>query len=96
MQARSQCNQSQSPFEARDHPDILNGICLFQTICDPDLDIGVTVNKKTREPKNDVRLQPGPSSEPTLTSPDLRAVTTNGSEWVSIINFSLNDHSISL
>ena len=55
----------------------------FQTVCDPDLDIGVTVSKKTKEPKNDVRLQPGSCSEPTLIPPDLKAMA-NSSDWVWI------------
>lgn len=58
---------------------------LFQTACDPDLDIGVTVNKKSKETKNSSRLQAGKSSaEPTLAPPDLKAMT-NSSDWVSLL-----------
>ncbi|CAB4033582.1 helicase ARIP4-like isoform X1, partial [Paramuricea clavata] len=73
------------------HPDILKSYLDSRkeanrndsplTVCDPDLDIGVTLSKKTKEPKNDVRLQPGSSSEPTLIPPDLKAMA-NSSDWV--------------
>ena len=56
-------------------------------MCDPDLDIGVKDSKKTKDPKT-VGLLPGSGSEPTLTPPDLRAMT-NASDWVGIIQLCL-------
>ena len=47
-------------------------------MCDPDLDIGVNMSKKTKDSRNDVRLLPAANSE----LPDMRAVTS-GTEWVS-------------
>ena len=72
------------------HPDILKGYLASKkdmsrndsplTVCDPDLDIGVNVGKKTKDPKN-VAAQSGTALEPTLTPPDVK-VMANASDWV--------------
>ncbi|XP_028407946.1 helicase ARIP4-like isoform X2 [Dendronephthya gigantea] len=73
------------------HPDILKNYLDSKkdasrnasplTVCDPDLDIGVSVSKKTKDSKNDAKLQLNTNSDTTMCPPDPKAIA-NVSDWV--------------